>query len=70
MDASSSEQEVIRQAFVVVLATDVISHARKRIALARLEGVTGADGCPTGGCGTCQRRRRCEEAVQEIMATA
>lgn len=70
MDALPSEQEVIRQAFVVVLATDVISLARKRAALARLERLTGSDGCPAGGCGPCHRRRRCEDEVEEIMATA
>lgn len=70
MDALPTEQTVIHQASVVVLATDVISQARKRAALARLDRVNEADGCPTGGCGPCPRRRRCEEAVQEIMATA
>lgn len=64
------EQHVIRQAFVVVLATDVICPPRKRDALARLERVIAPDACPAGGCGPCHRRRSCEEAVEEIMATA
>ncbi|MGQ9365362.1 hypothetical protein [Azospirillum sp. ST 5-10] len=70
IDLRPAADDILQEAFVCVVGSDVVTRASKRTMLAALAALKAARGCPPAACAGCALRRDCEARVVDIIGAA